>query len=122
MCWRLPASCSRSDHVHVPVHLINQPTPTTMRPQLHDSPEARRNPDFSHIDVSERARAAVLTVTDRINHPHRGIGARLAVMMRDMVRLVELGATEAEMRAAYEVAVMGLIDDLFPVANAMDFA
>lgn len=72
------------------------------------------------VDVAERARVAVLAVTDRIGYPHRGIAARLGVLLRDLVTLRAYGVNEAEMRLV-SVAVDGVIDDLcHPVTPDME--
>jgi hypothetical protein len=73
----------------------------------------RTIPDPDAIDVYERAQAAVIAMTDRVDYPHRGISSRLGVAFRDMVILAKrYGVNEAEMRVV-ETALAGLIDDLY---------
>jgi hypothetical protein len=71
---------------------------------------ARTNADS--IDVAERARVAVLALTDRVGYPHRGIASRLGVLLRDLVTLRMLGVNEAEIRLV-ATCVDGVIDDLY---------
>ena len=94
-----------------------------MRPQSAEPVAARTIPDPHAINCSDRAHAAVVSLVDRIGHPHRGISARLAVLLRDLVNLGTLPErerpTEAEMRAVVQ-CVEGVIDDMYrPITPEM---
>lgn len=92
-----------------------------MRPQTHEFGKARTATDFSHIDTYQRALNGVLTVTGEIDVPHRRAVLELARVLGRMKQLVEEGASEAAMRAGFEIAVSGMIDDLFPPKEGEDF-
>lgn len=91
-----------------------------MRPQLTEHNAHRTLPDFSHIDTYQRALNGVLTVTGEIGISHRRIVLELARVLGRMKQLVEEGASEASMRAAFEVTVGGMIDDMY-ASDDVDF-
>lgn len=79
---------------------------------MQTAPATSPRTNADSIDVAERARVAVLALTERIGHPHRGIAARLAVLLRDIVTLRTLGVNETEIRLV-ATCVDGVIDDLY---------
>lgn len=81
-----------------------------MTAHTHDTTRTETEPD---IDVYTRAQNAVMTLTERVGYPHRGMSSRLAVAMRDLVTLAKrYGVNEPEARLI-PVCIDGLIDDLY---------
>jgi len=80
----------------------------------------RRPPDDATIDVVRRATVAVKGAVDRVRYPHRGITARFAVLLRDLVTLRNNDVNECEARLL-SAALDGVIDDLYhPLTHEQD--
>src|SRR5690349_6895318 len=93
---RLPALCPPSE-VRSPFDCRSaqsKPNDLIMRPQTTEPAAHRTYSDTPTINCSDRAHAAVVSLVERIGHPHRGLSARLAVVLRDLCNLAELPERE----------------------------
>lgn len=92
-----------------------------MLPQPHDLRVSRNgSEDYEIIDCVERASTAFRAASEDIGGPIAGPTARLAGVMRDVVRLRERGYSATRLRLV-AFALMAVIDDLEgPVTPEME--